>query len=63
MMTSKLRYLLKTNGDHDVCSDQASLQDLVADLRTLAVDLDLDFGEAYREAKIARDPLLFDPYI
>jgi hypothetical protein len=63
MMTSVLRYLLKTNSNHEVCSDHASLRDLVAELRTLADDLDLDIGAAYREAEIVRDPLLFDPVI
>jgi SAM-dependent methyltransferase len=63
MMTSELRYLLKTNSDHEVCSDQASLRDLFADLRALADDLDLDFGEAYREAEIVRDLSCFDPVI
>jgi hypothetical protein len=63
MMTSELRYLLKTNSDHEVCSDQASLRDLVADLQALADDLDLDFGEASHEAEIVRDPSRFTPFI
>jgi hypothetical protein len=63
MMTSELRYLPKTNSDHEVCSDQATLRDLVADLWALADDLELDFGAAFREAEIVRDPLRFDPCI
>jgi hypothetical protein len=45
MMTSELRYLLKTNSDCDACSDQESLSALLADLREVAHDLDLDFGK------------------
>jgi hypothetical protein len=63
MMTSELRYLLKINSDNEVCSDQASLRDLLADLRALADDLDLDFGEANHEAEIVGDPLRFIPSI
>jgi hypothetical protein len=46
MMTSELRYLLKTNSNCEACSDQASLCALLADLRVVADDLDLDFARA-----------------
>ena len=52
MMTYELRYLLKTNSDHEVCNDQRSLGDLLTDLRALAEDLELDFGGAYLKAGI-----------
>jgi hypothetical protein len=48
MVTSELRYLLKTNSDCEGCSDQDSLRDLLADLRAVADDLDLDFAGASR---------------
>jgi hypothetical protein len=50
MMTSELRYLLKTTSDGEACSDQESLRVLLADLRAVADDLDLDFARAYFEA-------------
>lgn len=50
MMISELRYLLKTNSNHKACNDQASLGDLLSDLRAVADDLGLDFGGAYLDA-------------
>ena len=47
MMTSELRYLLKTNSDYEVCSDQESLRGLLTDLRAVADDLGLDFAAAF----------------
>jgi hypothetical protein len=64
MMTGELRYLLKTNSDHEACNDQTSLNDLLADLRAMADDLGLDFGGAYLQAgSLAelRDELPFYP--
>jgi hypothetical protein len=49
-MTSELRYLLKTNSNCEACCDQASLRDLLTDLRAVADDLGLDFAGAYLEA-------------
>jgi hypothetical protein len=51
MMNSELRYLLKTNSDCEACTDQVSLGVLLADLRAVAGDLDLDFGSAYLRAQ------------
>jgi hypothetical protein len=45
-MISELRYLLKTNSDCEACSDQESLRDLIAGLRAVADELDLDFARA-----------------
>jgi hypothetical protein len=47
MMTSELRYLLKTCSDCEACSDQESLRVLLTDLRAVADDLDLDFVAAF----------------
>jgi hypothetical protein len=66
MMTSELRYLLKTNSGSEGCSDQASLRDLLSGLRTVADDLDLNFDGARLEAESLRDlraQLAFDPCI
>jgi hypothetical protein len=55
MMTTELRYLLKSNSDHEARSDQASLGDLLADLRAVADDLELDFAGANRVAEARCD--------
>jgi hypothetical protein len=65
-MSSELRYLLKTDSDCEACSDQASLGDLLTDLRAVADDLGLDFAAAYLEAGTLselRDPSPFYPCI
>ena len=65
-MTNELRYLLKTNSDCEACSDQDSLNGLLADLRIVAIDLYLDFSEAFFEAGTfseLRDPTTFCPCI
>jgi hypothetical protein len=65
-MTGELRYLLKTHSDAEACSDQESLGDLIADLRELADDLDLDFAGAFREAEVRHESTVvarFDPCI
>jgi hypothetical protein len=55
MMTSELRYLLKTNSNCEACSDQASLCALLTDLRAVADDLDLDFAGANIKAATQSD--------
>jgi hypothetical protein len=66
-MLSELEYLLRTHGDQEALSDQASLRDMLTDLRRLADDLGLDFRSALAGAKVEGDPLLtseaFDPCI
>jgi len=66
-MLSELEYLLRMHGDHEALSDQASLQDLVTDLRRLADGLGLDFRSALAGAEGEDDPFLtlraFDPCI
>jgi hypothetical protein len=51
-MICELENLLKTHGDHEALSDQASLQDLVTDLQRLADDLGLDFRSAFARAEV-----------
>jgi hypothetical protein len=51
MMTAELQYLLKTNSNCEACSDQASLRDLLTDLRAVADELDLSFVAASRDAE------------
>jgi hypothetical protein len=64
MMDSELEHLLRTYSDHEVISEQGSLQDLLTCLRSLAEELQLDFEEALTESDAAyQDRLLqaFDP--
>jgi hypothetical protein len=66
MMNSELRYLLKTNSDCEGYTDQQSLSVLLADLRMVAGDLDLDFTVAFLEAGTRSefcDQLPFSPCI
>jgi len=66
MMNSELRYLLKTNSDCEACRDQESLCVLLADLRVVADDLDLDFAKANLKAGTPSelgDPSSFCPCI
>jgi hypothetical protein len=53
MMTAELQNLLKTNSNCEGCSDQASLRDLLTDLRAVADELDLSFAAASRDAAAA----------
>jgi len=66
-MFSELEHILRTHGDHEVLSDQASLRDMVAEMRRLADDLGLNFRLALTGAAIDNDPCLpfsaFDPCI
>jgi hypothetical protein len=65
-MTGELRYLLKTHSDQEACSDQESLGDLLADVREMADELDLDFAGASHEAECRRESnglKAFDPCI
>jgi hypothetical protein len=50
MMTSELRFLLKTTSECEGCTDQESLCVVLTDLRLVADDLDLDFAGAYLES-------------
>jgi hypothetical protein len=64
MMDCELEHLLRTYSDHEVISEQGSLRDLLACLRSLAEELQLDFQEALTESDAAyQDRLLeaFDP--
>jgi len=66
MMTCELEYLLKTNSNCEACSDQASLSELLTDLRAVADDLGLDFAGAYLKAGTfseLREQSLFCPCI
>jgi len=66
-MLCELENMLKTHGDHEALSDQASLRDLVTDLRRLADDLGLDFRLALTRAEVERNAFptvaSFDPCI
>ena len=66
-MLSELEHILRTHGDHEVLSDQASLRDMLIDMRRLADDLGLDFRLALARAEVEDDPLRtmasFDPSI
>jgi hypothetical protein len=65
-MNSELRHLLKTNSDHEACSDQESLANLLTNLRVVADDLILDFDRADHTAGTVhelRDDVPFCPTI
>ena len=65
-MTSELRYLIKVHSDHEACSEQESLAELLTDLRAAADDLDLNLDRAYFQAitlSESRDPRPFSPII
>jgi hypothetical protein len=66
-MLSELEHILRTHGDHEVLSDQASLRDMLIDMRRLADDLGLDFWLTLTGAEVENDPCLtyaaFDPCI
>jgi hypothetical protein len=64
MMHGELEHLLKTHCDHKGTGEQGSLRDILAGLRHLADELQLDFAEAlagsaavYEEQRL----LEFDP--
>jgi hypothetical protein len=64
MMHDELEHLLRTHCDHEATGEQGSLRDVLAGLRRLADELQLDFGEALAGSAAARaeQPLLeFDP--
>jgi hypothetical protein len=66
MMTNELGYLIKATSDCEGCGDQESLCVLLADLRVVADDLDLDFAGAYLKTGILaelRDQSSFCPCI
>jgi hypothetical protein len=66
-MFSELEHILRTHGDYEVLSDQASLRDMVTEMRRLADDLGLDFRLALAGTAVENDPCLpftaFDPCI
>jgi hypothetical protein len=66
-MFSELRHILRTHGDHEVLSDQASLRDMVTEVRRLADDLGLDFQSALTGVQARDGPyptyVAFDPCI
>ena len=66
-MFSELEHILRTHGDHEVLSDQASLRDMVTEMRRLADDLGLDFRLALAGAEVENNLLrtlaTFDPCI
>src|SRR5262245_61494608 len=64
MMDRELEHLLMTYSDHEVISEQGSLQDLLTCLRNLAEELQLDFDEALTESDAVHQVrllLAFDP--
>jgi hypothetical protein len=46
MMNGELEHLLRTHSNHEGTGEQGSLRDILAGLRCLADELQLDFGEA-----------------
>jgi hypothetical protein len=65
-MTSELRYLIKVHSDHEACSEQESLAELLTDVHAAADDLGLDLDRAYLQAKAhfeSHDPSPFCPCI
>jgi hypothetical protein len=63
-MDRELEHLLRTYSDHEVISEQGGLRDLLASLRNLAEELQLDFEEALTESDAGyedRRLLAFDP--
>ena len=66
-MFSELEHILRTHGDHEVLSDQASLRDMVTEMRRLADELGLNFRLALSGVAIGTDACLplaaFDPCI
>jgi hypothetical protein len=64
MMEAELEHVLRTYSDHEAVSEQGSLRDLLACLRSLAEELQIDFEEALTASEVAyQDRLLlaFDP--
>jgi hypothetical protein len=63
-MDEELEHILRTYSDHEVICEQGGLRDLLACLRGLADELQLDFKKALTESSAAyHDRLLqaFDP--
>jgi hypothetical protein len=63
-MHGELEHLLRTYSDHEVSSEQRSLRDILAGLRNLADDLQLDFAQALTGSKASYEEQLlleFDP--
>jgi hypothetical protein len=53
MMDGELEHMLNSYSDLKVIGQQCSLQSLLTCLRSLAVELQLDFAEALRESEAA----------
>jgi hypothetical protein len=65
-MTTELRHLIVVHSNHEACSEQDSLAELLADLRATADELGLDLDRAYFQANLlseSRDPRPFYPFI
>jgi hypothetical protein len=52
-MDCELVHMLRTYSDHEVISEQGGLRDLLSCLRSLAEELQLDFGKALTESVAA----------
>jgi hypothetical protein len=64
MVDRELEHVLMTHSDHGVTSEQGSLRDVLACLRSLAEELQLNFEEALTESDAAKQTQLrhaFDP--
>jgi hypothetical protein len=64
MMHGELEHLLRTHCDHEVTGEQSGLRAILAGLRHLADELQLDFHEALAgSAAVHEEQLLleFDP--
>jgi hypothetical protein len=64
MMNGELEHLLRTCSDHEAISEQGGLREVLASLRSLAEELQLNFEEALTASDTAyQDRLLlaFDP--
>ena len=55
-MLCELEYLIKSHSDHEALDDQASLRDILTDLRHVADDLGLDFRLALTDARADAEP-------
>jgi hypothetical protein len=63
-MQGELEHLLRTHSDHEGISEQGSLRYILAGLRSLAAELQLDFGEALVGSEAVYEEQLlreFDP--
>jgi hypothetical protein len=61
-MGGELEHLLRTYSNHEVISEQGSLRDIIARLRSLAEELQFDFDEALAEANAAYQDWAFQAF-